>query len=430
MGRITTVSARQIFDSRGNPTVEAEILTENGRFRGAVPSGASTGTNEAKELRDGGARYMGKGVSRAVDNIRNVIGPAIQGKDPVCQATIDKAMMDLDGTDDKSRLGANAILAVSIAVCRAGAAAKEVPLYKHIGDLAGNAQFVLPMPCFNVINGGVHSGNYLAPQEFMIVPVGALSFKEAMEMGSETYHHLKRLIQAKYGLNAANVGDEGGFSPPLSNFEDALDLLVSAIKDAGYTDRVKIGVDPASSEFFRDGLYDLNFKDPARVGKDLLSAEALAELYTKLLLTYPIMLLEDPFEEDSFCEFTKFTSLVDCQVVGDDLLCTNPARIKHAIRQKSCTTLLLKVNQIGTISESIEAVQLAKEAKWRILASHRSGETEDCFLADIAVGLACGQIKSGALARSERLSKYNQLLRIEEELGTAAVFAGLQGRLV
>ncbi|BDA47873.1 Enolase [Coccomyxa sp. Obi] len=430
MGGITRVVARQIFDSRGNPTVEAEVLTEDGCFRGAVPSGASTGVNEAKELRDGGARYMGKGVSKAIENIRTVIGPAIQGEDPTHQATIDKMMIDLDGTDDKSRLGANAILAVSIAVCRAGAAAKKVPLYKHIGDLAGNTQLVLPMPCFNVINGGVHSGNYLAPQEFMIVPVGASSFKEAMEMGSETYHHLKLLIQAKYGLKAANVGDEGGFSPPLSTFEEALDLLVSAIKDAGYTDRIKIGIDPASSEFFKDGVYDLNFKDPDRAGKDLLSAEALGELYKKLLKGYPIIFFEDPFEQESFNDFTKFTSSVDCQVVGDDLLCTNPARIKHAITQKSCTTLLLKVNQIGSISESIEAVRLAQEAKWRVLASHRSGETEDSFLADITVGLACGQIKSGGLARSERLAKYNQLLRIEEELGAAAVFAGRQDRLV
>ncbi|CAL5220022.1 g1968 [Coccomyxa viridis] len=373
---------------------------------------------------------MGKGVSKAIDNIKNVIGPAIQGKDPTDQAAIDKVMIDLDGTSDKSKLGANAILAISIAVCRAGAAAKKAPLYKHLGDLAGNTEMLLPMPCFNVINGGVHSGNYLAPQEFMIVPVGASSFKEAMQMGSETYHHLKKLIQAKYGLKAANVGDEGGFSPPLSTFEDALDLLVSAIKDAGYTDKIKIGIDPASSEFFKNGMYDLNFKDPDRAGKELLSAEELAGLYTKFAQKYPIVFFEDPYEEESFSEFTKFTASVDCQVVGDDLLCTNPTRIKRAIKEKSCTTLLLKVNQIGSITESIEAVRLAKEAKWRILASHRSGETEDTFLADITVGLACGQLKSGALARSERLAKYNQLLRIEEELGAKSTFAGQQSRLV
>ncbi|CAN1357106.1 PGH1 [Linum perenne] len=375
---IVSVKARQIFDSRGNPTVETDVKLSDGYLaRAAVPSGASTGIYEALELRDGGSDYLGKGVSKAVGNVNTIIGPALIGKDPAEQTAIDTFMVQqLDGTVNewgwcKQKLGANAILAVSLAICKAGAHAKGIPLYKHIANLAGNSKLVLPVPAFNVINGGSHAGNKLAMQEFMILPTGASSFKEAMKMGAEVYHNLKSVIKKKYGQDATNVGDEGGFAPNIQENKEGLELLKTAIAKAGYTDKVVIGMDVAASEFY---------------GSDKKEK---------------------------------------VQIVGDDLLVTNP---KKAIKEKSCNALLLKVNQIGSVTESIEAVKMSKRAGWGVMASHRSGETEDTFIADLSVGLSTGQIKTGAPCRSERLAKYNQLLRIEEELGSEAVYAGANFR--
>ncbi|GBF87758.1 enolase [Raphidocelis subcapitata] len=433
---ITDLKARQIFDSRGKPTVEVELTCAGGTFRAAVPSGKSTGIHEACELRDGDkSLYKGASVFKAVKNVNEIIRPALLGKDAADQVAIDQAMIDLDGSDNKANLGANAILGVSMAACRAGAAARGVPLWRHIATLAGNARPVLPVPSFNVINGGVHAGNILAPQEFMILPVGASSFAEAMRMGTDTYHTLKELIVARYGLDAANVGDEGGFAPPCESFEAALDLLVAAIEGAGYTGKVKIGIDPASSEFFSEEplpRYDLKFKAKPNDGSGVRTSDEMIALYGSLVKKYPIIFLEDPLAEDDWDGFAKITSEIgeDFEIIGDDLLCTNPSRISRAIKAKSCNGLLLKVNQIGTVTESIKAVQMAKAAGWGVLTSHRSGETEDTFIADISVGLSTGHIKSGAPCRSERMAKYNQLLRIEEEMGEEAPYAGSSWRFV
>eukprot|EP00245_Coleochaete_scutata_P002385 TRINITY_DN1310_c1_g1_i1.p1 TRINITY_DN1310_c1_g1~~TRINITY_DN1310_c1_g1_i1.p1 ORF type:complete len:479 (-),score=144.03 TRINITY_DN1310_c1_g1_i1:286-1722(-) len=424
---ITKIVARQIFDSRGNPTVEVDVTTNKGLFRAAVPSGASTGVYEAVELRDGDkSKWMGKGVLKAVANVNEKIAPALIGKDPTQQAEIDRIMIeDLDKTENKGELGANAILAVSLAVCKAGAAEKEVPLYQHIADLGGNTKLVLPVPAFNIINGGSHAGNKLAMQEFMILPIGAESFAEAMRMGSETYHHLKAVIKQKYGQDATNVGDEGGFAPNIASNKEGLDLVKTAIEKAGYTGKIKIGMDVAASEFYtEDKMYDLDFKTPNNDGSEKKSGAEMIDLYKEFCTEYPMISIEDPFDQDDWDNTKALTSLGICQVVGDDLLVTNPKRVKDAIAGKTCNALLLKVNQIGSVTESIEAVNMAKEAGWGVMASHRSGETEDSFIADLAVGLSTGQIKTGAPCRSERLAKYNQLLRIEEELGENAVYAG------
>jgi len=339
---------------------------------------------------------------------------------------------ELDGSKNewgfcKSVLGANAILGVSLAICRAGAAAKGVPLYQHIADLAGNKDIVLPVPAFNIINGGSHAGNALAMQEFMILPIGATSFCEAMQMGSEVYHHLKKIIKKTYGQDAVNVGDEGGFAPNISNNKEGLDLVTKAISAAGYTGKVMIGMDVAASEFFtEDKKYDLNFKNKPNDGSQVRTSDELIDLYKDFVQNYPIVSIEDPFDQDDWKAWDKITAELGGhqQIVGDDLLVTNPNRIAKAIKDKSCNALLLKVNQIGTVTESIEAVQMAKRADWGVMTSHRSGETEDTFIADLAVGLSTGQIKTGAPCRSERLAKYNQLLRIEEELGDKAKYAG------
>ncbi|CAN1275780.1 unnamed protein product [Linum perenne] len=437
---IVSVKARQIFDSRGNPTVETDIKLSDGYLaRAAVPSGASTGIYEALELRDGGSEYLGKGVSKAVDNVNSIIGPALIGKDPAEQTAIDTLMVQqLDGTVNewgwcKQKLGANAILAVSLAVCKAGAHAKGIPLYKHIANLAGNPKLVLPVPAFNVINGGSHAGNKLAMQEFMILPTGAASFKEAMKIGAEVYHHLKSVIKKKYGQDATNVGDEGGFAPNIQENKEGLELLKTAIAKAGYTDKVVIGMDVAASEFYgSDKSYDLNFKEEVvnNDGSAKISGEALKDLYKSFVAEYPISSIEDPFDQDDWEHYSKMTSEIGekVQIVGDDLLVTNPKRVEKAIKEKSCNALLLKVNQIGSVTESIEAVKMSKRAGWGVMASHRSGETEDTFIADLSVGLSTGQIKTGAPCRSERLAKYNQLLRIEEELGSEAVYAGVNFR--
>jgi len=424
---IKKIFARQIYDSRGNPTVEVDLTTEKGIFRAAVPSGASTGIHEALELRDQDkSRWHGKSVLKAVENVNNIIGPALVSKDldPIEQRAIDDLMLALDGTDNKSSLGANAILGVSMAVCKAGAAHKGVPLYRHIADLAGVQNVLMPVPAFNIINGGSHAGNKLAMQEFMILPVGASSFTHAMQMGTEIYHHLSALIKAKYGLDATAVGDEGGFAPNFQNNADAIALCKAAIEKAGYTGKIMIGMDVAASEFYKDGKYDLDFKNPDSNPDDWKSSDELGDLYRGFINDAPVISIEDPFDQDDWEGWTALNGSVDIQIVGDDLTVTNPKRIALAVEKKACNCLLLKVNQIGSVSESIDAHNLAKTNGWGTMVSHRSGETEDCFIADLVVGLGTGQIKTGAPCRSERLAKYNQLLRIEEELGDDAKFAG------
>merc|ERR1711884_895010 len=429
---IKRIFARQIYDSRGNPTVEVDLTTEKGIFRAAVPSGASTGIYEALELRDKDkSKWHGKGVVKAVDNVNNVIAPALikANLDPVNQRDVDEMMLKLDGTDNKNNLGANAILGVSMAICKAGAAHKGVPLYRHIADLAGVKDVIMPVPCLNVINGGSHAGNKLAMQEFMVLPLGATCFSEAMRMGSELYHHLKALIKKKYGLDATAVGDEGGFAPNFQNNGEALELLVEAIKKSGYEGKIFIGMDIAASEFFKEGKYDLDFENPNTKEADWISSDKLGEIYKGFIKDYPVVSIEDPFDQDDWEGYKKLTSETNIQIVGDDLLVTNPKRIQTAIDKKACNALLLKVNQIGSVTESIRAHKMAKGQGWGTMVSHRSGETEDCFIADLAVGLGTGQIKTGAPCRSERLAKYNQLLRIEEELGADAKYTGDDYRL-
>jgi len=431
---VKSLQAREVIDSRGNPTVEVDVMTDIGKFRASVPSGASTGIHEAVELRDGGKRYLGKGVLKACKNVNETISPALKGIDVTKQTEIDKMMIELDGTPNKSNLGANAILGVSLAISKAGAIAKGQHLFQYYAELAGNTDFTLPVPSFNVINGGSHAGNRLAFQEFMILPIGAESFEEAMAMGCETYHTLKNVIKAKYGQDACNVGDEGGFAPSIqSNFE-GVDLLMEAIKQAGYEKEMKIGMDVAASEFLlKDGRYDLDFKTANNDGSEVLTGEELADLYVDLTKKYPIVSIEDPFDQDDWENYAKMTERVgkDVQIVGDDLLVTNVTRIKEAASKKACNALLLKVNQIGSVTESINAVTLSKQNGWGVMTSHRSGETEDSYIADLAVGLCTGQIKTGAPCRSERLAKYNQLLRIEQALkadGIKAKYAGADFR--
>jgi enolase len=424
---VTGLKAREIIDSRGNPTVEVDVHTEIGTFRASVPSGASTGIHEAVELRDGGSRYKGKGVLKAVKNVNETIFAKIKGFDVTKQSDIDKLMIQLDGTPNKGLLGANAILGVSLAISKAGAAARKVPLYQYYADLAGNKDLLLPVPSFNVINGGSHAGNRLAFQEFMILPIGASSFSQALQLGCEVYATLKSVIKTKYGQDACNVGDEGGFAPSIQSNYEGVELLMEAIKKAGYEKEVKIGMDVAASEFLLpNGKYDLDFKTPNNDGSLSYPGPELANIYKDLAKKYPIVSIEDPFDQDDWESYSKFTADIgtDVQVVGDDLLVTNTARIKTASAKKACNALLLKVNQIGSVTESIDAVKLAKQSGWGVMTSHRSGETEDNYIADLAVGLCTGQIKTGAPCRSERLAKYNQLLRIEEELGANAKYAG------
>jgi len=428
---ITAVKARMIFDSRGNPTVEVDLTTAKGTFRAAVPSGASTGIHEALELRDKEAdNYHGKGVGKALSNINDIIAPAVVEAqlNPVDQGALDAFLIKLDGTNNKSKLGANAILGVSMAACKAASAAKGVPLYRHIADLAGNPKVIMPVPAFNVINGGSHAGNRLAMQEFMILPTGASCFSEAMKMGSETYHHLKKVIKAKYGIDACNVGDEGGYAPGIQENEEALSLIMEAIKNAGYEGKIVIGMDSAASEFFKDGKYDLDFKNADSKVEDHIDPQALTDIYKGFIAKYPIVSIEDGHAEDDWDGFATMVAQTDIQIVGDDLTVTNPVRVQRAIDGKNANALLLKVNQIGSITESIKACKMSQAAGWGVMVSHRSGETEDSFIADLVVGLCTGQIKTGAPCRSERLAKYNQLLRIEEELGSDATYAGVDFR--
>jgi len=429
---IQNVFAREILDSRGNPTVEVELTTDKGVFRADVPSGASTGENEAVELRDGGARYHGKGVEQAVKNVIEVIGPAVKGKDCRDIKALDELMLKLDGTPNKSKLGANAILGVSMAACRAGAAEDGVPLYKFLNKLAGSPNMVMPVPCFNCINGGVHAGNFLPFQEFFLIPIGATSFKEAMRMGSETYHTLKGLIKSQYGLDSTAVGDEGGFAPKIDDPEDALKLLVGAIEKSGYTGKLVIGADAAASETFdkKTGKYNLDFKKPAadQDPKNLKTGSDLVDWWVDKAARYPMFLLEDPADENDFDSHAALTAKIGekVEIVGDDLYCTNPKIVAKGVEKKATNAMLLKVNQIGSISEAIDAFKLCVDNSWGVFCSHRSGETEDHFLADLTVALGTGHLKTGAPCRSERLCKYNQLLRIEEEL--KAPYAGADFR--
>lgn len=417
--KIKEVRARQILDSRGNPTVEVDIITDHGLVRAAVPSGASTGEHEAVELRDNKKFYFGKSVNQAIANINKIIAKRIVGISCLNQVEIDVIMMAIDDTKNKSNLGANAILAVSMAVTKAGALAKNQPLYKYISELYGDnkkKKFTLPIPSFNVINGGCHAGNELSFQEYMVLPVGAKDFNQALQIGSEIYHHLKNIIKKKYGLNSINVGDEGGFAPPLNKVEEPLRLLNLAVAKAGYKTKVKFGIDAAASEFYKDGKYHIDGKK--------LSPKQLINLYLKLIKKYPIITIEDPFDEndfESFAELKKQAKKV--QIVGDDLLVTNVERIEKALEHNSCNALLLKINQIGTITEALSAAKLAVKNNWNIMVSHRSGETSDNFIADLAVGISAPQIKSGATCRGERLAKYNQLSRIQEHLGKKAKYS-------
>merc|ERR1712232_633861 len=404
-------------------------------FRAAVPSGASTGVYEALELRDGDKkRLLGKGVLKAVDNVNNIIGPKLVGMDVTKQAEIDKLMVEtLDGTQNdwgwsKSNLGANAVLAVSMAICRAGAASMQIPLYEYVAYLSGRPtdKFVMPVPCLNVINGGSHAGNRLACQEFMILPVGANTFREALIIGAEVYHTLKSVIKKKYGQDACNVGDEGGFAPSVQDNNEALDVLMESIKKSGHEAKVKIGTDVAASEFYvaETKKYDLDFKNPNSAPEMKKTGEELVDYYMNWFKNYPFVSIEDPFDQDDWEAYSKFNKACgkDMQIVGDDLLVTNVKRISKALDCGACNALLLKVNQIGSITESIDAANMSMRAGWGVMVSHRSGETEDSFIADLVVGLRTGEIKTGAPCRSERLAKYNQLLRIEEELGPRAVY--------
>jgi len=434
MSAITGVQAREIIDSRGNPTVEVDVTTKDGTFTASVPSGASTGAYEAVELRDGGSRYMGKGCLKAVENANTALASAVMGLDSADQRAVDDAMNAADGTPNKGNLGANAILGISLAASKAGAAAKSVPLWKHYADIAGNpTPDTLPVPCFNVINGGEHAGNKLAFQEFFVIPTGAETFSESMAIGCEVFHNLKSVIKSKFGGDATLIGDEGGFAPPC-DVESGLQLIMEATEKAGYLDKVTVGLDVASSEFKVAGKnqYDLDFKskEGEKDASLLLSGDELIAFYKDMIAKYPIKTIEDPFDQDDWENWSSFCKEVgkDVQIVGDDLTVTNPVKIAEAIETGAANCLLLKVNQIGSISESIDAVKLSKQNGWGVMTSHRSGETEDSYIADLAVGLCTGQIKTGAPCRGERTAKYNQLLRIEAELGDAAVYPGASFR--
>ncbi len=405
--KIRKIKAREILDSRGNPTVEVDVYTGAGMARAAVPSGASTGKHEAIELRDGGKRYGGKGVLTAVGNVNGIIAKHLSGQDVRVQAEIDEELINLDGTENKGKLGANALLGVSMAVCKAAAMGKNVPLFTHIASLADNKKMVLPIPSMNVINGGAHAGNSLEIQEFMIQPF-ANSFAESLRMGAETYHTLKGIIKKKHGKDAINVGDEGGFAAPLNDTQEALELIMSAIEEAGYHGKIEIALDAAASGFYKDGSYSLDGKK--------LNTEELVDFYKELASKYPIISMEDPFDEEDWHGFAALTEKLGekVTVIGDDLLVTNVKRIMKAIDMQACNGLLLKVNQIGTVTEAIRAAKISMENKWKVMVSHRSGETSDDFIADLVVGLGTGLIKTGAPCRSERNAKYNQLLRIEE----------------
>jgi len=414
---IENIRAREILDSRGNPTIEVDVWTCCGFGRAGIPSGASTGSHEAWELRDGGDRYSGMGVLKAIENVSEIIAPKIIGMNATAQQEIDETMIELDGTPNKSNLGANAILGASLAVAKAAASSLGISLFKYLGGINTSQ---LPVPAFNVLNGGKHAGNELAIQEFMILPTGAESFGSGLRMAVETYHALGKILQGRFGVGATNVGFEGGYAPPISKTEIALDAIMSAMDISGYAEEIKIGLDAAASSFYLDGGYSID--------GDRFSPGELLDFYAELAATYPIISIEDPFEEDAFDDFAKITSkLPDTIIIGDDLYVTNIKRLEMGIKMCATNGLLLKLNQIGTVSEAFDAARMASRAGWKVMASHRSAETEDNSLADVSVALGAEMIKTGAPARSERTSKYNQLLRIEEELGHAAYYAQIYG---
>ncbi|HHY07071.1 MAG TPA: phosphopyruvate hydratase [Corynebacteriales bacterium] len=417
MAAVIEVLAREILDSRGNPTVECEVILEDGSFgRAGVPSGASTGQHEAVELRDEDEkRYLGKGVQKACEAVNTELAPAVLGQEATDQRAIDAAMMEVDGTPNKGRVGANAILGVSLAVAKAAAQSADLELFQYIGGPTAN---LLPVPMMNILNGGEHADTGVDVQEFMIAPVGAASFKESLQWGAEVYHALKAAINAK-GLSTG-LGDEGGFAPDCASTKEALDLIVSAIENAGFTmgKDIALAMDVASSEFYDEEGY--HYEGKARTAADMTA------VYEDLVTNYPIVSIEDPLDEDDWDNWKELTAALGdkVQLVGDDLFVTNPERLADGIKRDIANSLLVKVNQIGSLTETVDAVQMAHNAKYTSMMSHRSGETEDTTIADLAVALSCGQIKSGAPARSERVAKYNQLLRIEERLGAAAKYAG------
>ena len=426
---INKILAREILDSRGNPTVEVEIISDTGlRAHAAVPSGASTGTNEALEMRDNDKkRYHGKGVLQAIDNVNTKILPAVKGKDVRDFYALDKLMLNLDGTKNKASLGANAILGVSLASCKLGALAEGIPLYQYLYKVAYGKEaekFLLPVPMANVINGGKHAGGNLAPQEFMLMPIHLKDFRESVRAIAEIYQSLKKILKKNYGPGATNIGDEGGFGGPVDTSKEALDLLEQATEEAGYKPKTEIciALDPAASEFYEDNKYHID-------GKSITEAE-MVDYWVDLTKSYPIVSIEDPFHEESFAGFAELTKKVgkDVQIVGDDLTVTSIDRLNMAIDKQSINSLLLKINQIGSISESIAAAKLCWEKGYSVVVSHRSGETEDTSIADLVVGLCTGQIKTGSVARGERTAKYNQLLRIYDELGSKAGYAGSKFR--
>lgn len=410
ISKIKSTKAREILDSRGNPTVEVDLITNQGLFRASVPSGVSKGKYEAVELRDGGGRYHGRGVLKAVKNVNEIIAPKLKGKDPTKQKELDDLMRKLDGTENKSKLGANAILAVSMAVCRAGAAAKNLPLWKYIAQISGTKKPILPTPSILLLEGGLHAGNELDMQEFMIVPL-VNSYKEKLRMGTEIYHTLESILKKKYGEGATNVGYEGGLAAPfLRKTEEVLTLIMDATEKTGYRNKVKIALDIAASFFYHRGIYKFEGKNFTR--------EKLLNFYSQIITKYPIISLEDPFDQEDWKGFGIITKKLGGKItiIGDDFLVTNLKRIKKAVAEKSCNGLLLKLNQIGTVSETIEATEYAMQNDWRVMVSQRGGETCDTFYADLCVGLSTGWIKTGGPTRGERVTKYNRLLRIEEEL--------------
>jgi len=421
MPKIMNIIAREILDSRGNPTVEVDLFTKNGLSRASVPSGASTGIHEALELRDGGKRYLGKGVLKAVSNVNNVISEKLVGMDCTKQKETDELILELDGTPNKSKLGANAILAVSMAVCKAGASESNMLLYEYIANLVKSKGLTLPIPQMNVINGGLHAGIENDIQEHLIIPRGAKSFSDALRMCSETYHILKKKLKEKFGNSAIHVGDEGGFVPPLKSVDERLEFITEAIEELGYTAELALGIDAAASEFYNNGKYQILEKE--------YSVAELSDFYSELCEEFKVISIEDAFSEDDWNAWNMLESKLGAkiQIVGDDLLVTNVKRIKKALEMDACNALLLKLNQIGTVSEALDAFKLARKAGWKTIVSHRSGSTEETFFADLVVGLDAGQFKYGAPARSERTCNYNQLLRIEEALDSRAIYADVLG---
>jgi len=424
MSEIQTIKAREVLDSRGNPTVEVELITEQGVFRALTPSGASAGQHEALELRDSDPkRYLGKGVLKAVENVNKKIVPKIIGLDCGFQESIDTVMIKLDSTENKGKLGANAILPVSMAVARAGAAARGLPLYVYIGELYGVTPHLLPVPMCNVINGGKHAGQENSIQEHMLMPTGAKTFREGIRMVSESYHNLAKILKKKYGATGILIGDEGGFAPAqVIDVSERLDLMLEAVAAAGYEGKIKIALDPASSEFFYDGTY--------KIGEKSFSGGEMVDFYVDLCSRYPIVSIEDGLAEDDWDSWVEMTRKLggNIQIVGDDLFVTNTKRIKKGLGLNAANSVLIKLNQIGSVTETLNAIKMAQDNGWTAVVSHRSGETEDAFIADLVVGTNAGQIKTGAPARSDRTAKYNQLLRIEEELGNDAEYPGIDFR--